>query len=54
MELKTHSAVMTQKDENTWIVKGKISYVCSNMDTKNVSKDELVCENRSESEEDSQ
>ena len=54
MELKTHSAVMTQKDENTWIVKGRISYVCSNMDTKNVSEDELVCENKSESEEDSQ
>lgn len=54
MALISHSAVMTQKDAKTWLVKGKISYVCDKMDTKTVTKEELICESMSEENEDSQ
>lgn len=54
MALLTHSAVMKQKNVKTWLVTGKISYVCNEMNTKAVSEDELICESKSEPEEDSQ
>ena len=54
MTLMSHSAVMKQKDTKTWLVNGKISYVCDKMDTKAVTKDELVCESISEEKKDLQ
>lgn len=40
MELLSHSAVMKQKDAKTWILEGKLSFLCKKMGTKAVTKKE--------------
>ncbi|MCH5265279.1 MAG: sporulation protein YqfD [Lachnospiraceae bacterium] len=40
MELVSHSAALRQKDTKTWLLQGKISFLCRSMETRAVTKKE--------------
>lgn len=40
MELTAHSAVMRQQDANTWLLQGKITFLCGKMGTREITEAE--------------
>lgn len=40
MKLRSHSARLTQKDEKTWLLQGRVQFLCDVMDTRAVTKKE--------------